>query len=474
MLQDYLEQLCDAFQDALCVSDTGGVVVLVNTRHSELTGIPKTEMLGRKTQDLVDMGLFDVALNPEVVRTGRPATSVQTIFNGRTMVLDGHPVFDAEGRVIFVVTFIRDVTALSELREQLTAQRELLDTFRQLSHAAPEQQPSYPRVVHSHAMRALYADMAAVAATDATVLLLGETGVGKDVLARRIHAQSPRADKVFIKVDCGSIPENLIETELFGYEAGTFSGASKHGKAGLIEAASSGTLFLDEIGELPLTMQSRLLRVLQDWEVVRVGATTPQKVDVRVIAATNKDLETEVSRGRFRSDLYYRLKVAVLTIPPLRARRADIQPLARGFLDYYGTKYHKRIAFAPDAEQALQAHSWPGNVRELENLVQGLVVTAKKPVIDAAALPLPRPAPRAVRSQGAAGNSVGAELPDALPLPALDGKSYKEIVKELEHAFLRAALAKYGTIGEVARALRVDRSTVFRKVRDMENGGGGS
>ena len=317
MLADYIEQLCDTFRDAICVTDREGIVTLVNKRHAELTGIAREKMMGSRIQDMVQNGIFDVVLNPRVVETGQKVSSVQNLYNGRTLLLDGHPVMDVTGKVAYVVTVIRDITALTELREEITAQRELLETFQNLSSEGVTGN-QYPRVVQSPIMQRLYAEASAIAETDATVLLLGETGVGKDVVARHIHRNSLRADAPFIKVDCGSIPENLIETELFGYVPGSFSGASKHGKAGLVEAASTGTLFLDESGELPMTMQSRLLRVLQDWEVLRVGATVPKKVDVRVVAATNKELEREVAKGTFRSDLYYRLKVAVLNIPPLR------------------------------------------------------------------------------------------------------------------------------------------------------------
>lgn len=317
MLADYIEQLYDTFRDAVCVTDARGVVVLVNRRHSELTGIPKEDILGKRVQDMVQNGIFDVVLNAKVVNSGEKVASVQHLYNGRILILDGYPIKNDAGEVVYVVTIIRDITVLSELREEVTAQKELLETFQALnSDAAVPDAIQYPRVLQSQAMQRLYGEAANIARTDATVLLLGETGTGKDVMARHIHHLSGRADAPFIKVDCGSIPENLIETELFGYVPGSFSGASKNGKAGLVEAANGGTLFLDEVGELPMPMQTRLLRVLQDWEVLRVGATVPRKVDVRVIAATNKDLEKELERGSFRSDLYYRLKVAVLTLPP--------------------------------------------------------------------------------------------------------------------------------------------------------------
>lgn len=455
MLADYIEQLCDTFRDAICVTDREGIVTLVNKRHAELTGIAREKMMGSRIQDMVQNGIFDVVLNPRIVETGQKVSSVQNLYNGRTLLLDGHPVKDATGKVAYVVTVIRDITALTELREEITAQRELLETFQNLSSEGASSN-QYPRVVQSPVMQRLYAEASAIAETDATVLLLGETGVGKDVVARHIHRNSLRADAPFIKVDCGSIPENLIETELFGYVPGSFSGASKHGKAGLVEAASSGTLFLDEIGELPMTMQSRLLRVLQDWEVLRVGATVPKKVDVRVVAATNKELEREVAKGTFRSDLYYRLKVAVLNIPPLRSRRVDILPLAQSFLTFYGKKYRKAVNLSEEAKQVLQNHTWPGNVRELENLVQGLVVTCKHGLVGVRDLAGIRPLPPCESGEG------------QYALPAIEGRSLKSIMKEVETAVIEKGMQRYGSISELSRQFQMDRSTIFRKVKEIE------
>lgn len=455
MLHNYVEQLCESFHDGICITDRQGIIQLINTKHAEITGVPRGKMLGQDIHSLVKEGIFDVVLNPEVVQSRQPVMRVQTTEQGRKLVLEGKPVLDENGMVAYVITFIRDVTTLSELREQLNSQKELLEAFQQMNNAASNTVVQYPRVVNSQTMRRLYGEMAIIAETDATVLLLGETGVGKDVVARRLHATSPRADKAFIKVDCGSIPENLIETELFGYAAGSFSGASKNGKAGLIEAANEGTLFLDEIGELPMSMQSRLLRVLQDWEVMRVGSTTSRRVDVRIIAATNKDLEKEVQKGRFRSDLYYRLKVTVLKIPPLNQRKADILPLAHSFLSYYNNKYRKQVSLAAEAEQGLLAYAWPGNVRELENCIQGLVVTCKREVIAASDLPISLPPSR----QGAAQDISALQL---------DGRSLKDIMSELQDVVIKAGVQRYGSLSEAAKNFQVDRSTLFRKVKAIE------
>ena len=456
VLAEYMEQLCDTIQDAICVTDHEGQVVLVNTRHSELTGIPKEMMIGKRIQDMVQSGVFDVVLNPRIVESGRPCSSVQNLYNGRTMLLDGHPVKDENGSVIYVVTVIRDVTALAEMREEIASQRELLETFQSMNHEG-KSGSQYPRVVKSPVMQRLYAEVSGIAATDATVLLQGETGVGKDMVARHIHQQSQRANAPFIKVDCGSIPENLIESELFGYMSGSFSGASRSGKAGLIEVASGGTLFLDEVGELPMPMQSRLLRLIQDKEIQRVGATAPKMVDVRIVAASNKDLEREVDRGMFRADLYFRLKVVVVTVPPLRERKVEILPLAEGFLAYYSRKYRKNAWFSESAEKILQEYRWPGNVRELENLVQGLVVTCKRGVIDAADL------------AGISHEPCQASAGENCWYPKIEGRSLKSIMRDVENAVIEQGLKRYGSLRELSRHVQMDRSTLFRKIKGRES-----
>ena len=457
MLTHYLQDLCDTLKDALCVTDAEGYCVLVNKRHADLTGIKKEEILGKRVQDLVHLGLFDTVINSSIVASGEPVSQVQQLSNGKTLLLDGYPMKNEQGKVLFVVTILRDITTLTKLRSELATQKELLETFQNLN-AFDQSELKAPLVMQSKTMQRLCAEALAIAETDVTVLLLGETGVGKDVVARRIHRDSRRANAPFVKVDCGSIPENLIESELFGYAPGSFSGASRNGKAGLVEAASSGTLFLDEIGELPLPMQSRLLRVLQDFEVMRVGATSPKPVDVRIIAATNKDLEREVDRGRFRSDLYYRLKVAVLRIPPLRERKSDIQPLAESFLTYYAARCKKKLRFSASALEALCQHSWPGNVRELENTIQGVVATTQKHIVEAEDLfSIPR--------------STGGSANLDFRLPQIEGRSLKELMKDIEQTILTRGLEQYGSLTEMARHFKMDRSTIFRKVKEMERMG---
>jgi transcriptional regulator with PAS, ATPase and Fis domain len=252
-------------------------------------------------------------------------------------------------------------------------------------------------------------------------------------------------------VDCGSIAANLIESELFGYMPGAFSGASAKGKPGYFEVADGGTIFLDEIGELPMLMQTRLLRVLQDNEVMRVGAYKPRKVDVRVIAATSRNLEKDIEIGRFRSDLYYRLNVATITIPPLRKRREDIEPLAKLFLQRYSAKYQKKFHFSPEVPAALAAYSWPGNVRELQNMIQNLVITRDPPLICL------RDLPRQVL-----GDTPVSDYNDhgAAHMPL------KEIMAALERDILEKAIKTHGSVSKVAELFQVDRTTIFRKLKN--------
>jgi PAS domain S-box-containing protein len=458
ILKEYIEALLDSFGEAMAISDRNGIMLHVNKKHEELTGILHKDIIGKSALELVDRGIFDVVLNPEVVSTRQPATRMQKTADGRKLILEGNPVLGRDGQVALVVTFIRDITKVAELKEQMCSQKELLEAFRKLQDTGNKALEKFPRLISSRAMKKLYAQISMLGDTDVTVLVQGETGAGKDVFARRLHEVSNRSSRPFIKTDCSSIPENLMETELFGYAPGTFSGANKQGKMGLVEAASEGTLFLDEIGELPLPMQAKLLRVLQDREVVRVGSTTPRKVDVRVVAATNKDLEQEVAKGRFRSDLYYRLKVAVITIPPLRKRRADILPLARGFLGYYAQKYQRDVVLAPDAEEALLAYHWPGNVRELENLILGCMITCDKQIIGARDLPITITTPESKSGEGTLLETLDVE-----------GKTLKEILEQVEKRVIMDRMAKTGNMSAVARILGVDRSTIFRKMKRYES-----
>ncbi len=415
LLGHYAKFILDSLSDGVFISDVAGKTIYINRMYEQLTGIRQKDVQGKNVRLLVQEGVFDHILNPEIVRTREPVTHTQQLGNGTRLVLSGYPVFDEEGILRLVVTFARDVTRLASLQSQVDAQHQLIDQISgHLAHIDHENNRQEP-VFAGEAMRKTMELTRRFADTDATVLILGETGVGKDVFGRYLHSISARKDKIMLKVDCGGLAESLAESELFGYQPGAFTGASSKGKTGYFEIADGSTIFLDEIGELPLSMQTRLLRVLQDGEIVRVGSSKPRKIDVRVIAATNRDLAKCVEDGTFRRDLFYRLNVATLRIPPLRERPEDILPLAEHYLKEYTAKYHKSMAFMDVTLDLLLAWHWPGNVRELQNMIHSLVMA------------------------------------------------------EMERDFLRKAVEAHGSVQKVAELYKVNRSTIFRKLRMPEN-----
>ena len=368
-------------------------------------------------------------------------------------MLTGFPVFDGKGDLCLVVTFARDVTLLAQLQDQVAGQCKLIDQINdQLAYIAQGSAKSSEPVYASRAMGDVVSLLGRFAHTDATVLILGETGAGKDVFARYTHSQSARNDKILLKVDCGGISESLTESELFGYMPGAFTGASNKGKAGYFEIADGSTIFLDEVGELPLSMQTRLLRVLQDGEIMRVGASSPRKVDVRIIAATNRNLAKSVEAGTFRRDLYYRLNVATVRIPPLRDRQEDVRALAEHYLAQYIAKYHKAMAFMDVTLDIMSAYSWPGNVRELQNLVHSLVITLTGPLIS------PRDLPPQISGSTRESSCYSEDILSAR-------RPLRDIMAEMERDFLLKAIEVHGSVQRVAELFQINRSTVFRKLQ---------
>jgi PAS domain S-box-containing protein len=457
-----LKKILNLLHDGIYISDSSGITLLVNEPYERLTGISANDVLGKSVIELKESGVFSSIVNPEVVKTGRTATYVQEV-KGRKVVLHGHPVLDEKGEVEMVVTFVRDITVFSRLKEEIASQKSLVDYYqKQVSTLNPEDVfLDDGMVAASSASKKILKSLENLAPTDVTILILGETGVGKDVLAKRIHRKSLRANAQFLKIDCSAIPESLVESELFGYAPGAFSGARAKGKQGFFERADGGTLFLDEVGELSLPMQTKLLRAIHDQEVIRVGSTDVTKVDVRIIAATNQNLEESVAKGTFRSDLFYRLKVAVIRIPPLRQRKDDILPLLMVFLHRFNKKYGKQAKLSSKAENALLNHDWPGNVRELENMIHSLVVKSLKARISYKDLPAGLDSgihrPKVI-------SNFGSQDIGKLPL--------KEIIGNIERELINEALTVYKSVGKVAEVLQVDRSTVFRKTRNSRAGNG--
>lgn len=346
--------------DGIFITDAKANVIRINHAYEVITGLKKEEVLGKNMTDLVRNKLISESGSLQVIKTKQPVTLQQCFRSGKEALVTSSPIFDADGNFIMIVTNVRDLTEIYNLKAVVQEKTAAMDRLAmELEHLQTTSEDNQEIIAKDETTLAAMLLANRVASMDTTVILLGETGVGKEVMARYIFQHSHRAKNSFIKVNCGAIPENLIESELFGYEGGAFTGANKNGKIGLFELANKGTLFLDEIGELPKNMQVKLLRALQEQEIMRVGGTKPVKIDVRIIAATNRNLEEMVKNGTFREDLYYRLTVFPISIPPLRMRKKDIIPLALSFLKKLNQKYQMKKYFTDLSMQLLHEYDWP-------------------------------------------------------------------------------------------------------------------
>ncbi|SIT73346.1 sigma-54 interaction domain-containing protein [Edaphobacillus lindanitolerans] len=386
----YLQALLDTSNDAISIINSDGVVEFWNEHAENLYGIPSGSILGKKMNTFFkkeDLKILEILKTQEYVfniyHQPRP---------DKHIMISASPIFNETGGLLGALSIDQDISNIVELNDKLTL---TTSELQKIKHQYNEQNLHDPLSTikgNSPALQTVKSLAMRVAKTDATVLIQGESGVGKELFAKGIHEASPRKDKPFIAVNCGAIPEALFESEFFGYEKGSFTGADKNGKAGKVEMATSGTLFLDEIGTLPLDMQVKLLRVLQEREVYRIGGHSPIKVDIRIVAATNSDLEEMVRLGQFREDLYYRLNVVTLDIPPLRRRADDIPALMESFIQEFSYHYDKE---PPDFTEAAMAaccqYDWPGNIRELRNLVERLVILIDSPTVKLSDLQLIMP-----------------------------------------------------------------------------------
>lgn len=368
--------------DGIFITDAKANVIRINHAYEVITGLKKEEVLGKNMADLVRNKLISESGSLQVIKTKQPVTLQQCFRSGKEALVTSSPIFDADGKFIMIVTNVRDLTEIYNLKAVVQEKTAAMDRLAmELEHLQTTSEDNQEIIAKDETTLAAMLLANRVASMDTTVILLGETGVGKEVMARYIFQHSHRAKNSFIKVNCGAIPENLIESELFGYEGGAFTGANKNGKIGFFELANKGTLFLDEIGELPKDMQVKLLRALQEQEIMRVGGTKPVKIDVRIIAATNRNLEEMVKNGTFREDLYYRLTVFPISIPPLRMRKKDIIPLAFSFLEKLNQKYQLKKYFTDLSMQLLHEYDWPGNIRELKNIVERAIIISPSDAI---------------------------------------------------------------------------------------------
>lgn len=438
----------ESSHDGIMVSDGMGNVIRLNAALEKLIGVKRRDILGRNVADLVQEGVYESSAILQVIETGKTATVVID-HNGRQLLITGSPVYNANSAMTAVVANIRDMSELNDLRQKLEQQQMIAEKYsKELAHIARQQSAQTSFVACSREMKTILATIHSISEVDSTVLISGESGTGKEMVVNEIYASSMRSYRPIIKVNCGAIPPALFESELFGYEDGAFTEARRKGKPGFFELAHMGTLFLDEVGELPLEMQVKLLRVLQEGEIIRIGGSKPISVDVRIIAATNRDLWEMTEEGTFRQDLYYRLNVINIEVPPLRQRRDDIIPLVMHMLERFNQKYGKHKEIPIELGKVLRELPWRGNVRELENLIENLVVLCPEDVLTPEHLP--------VRYQRGQNPASQVEIRGILPM--------KDMVRRAERQLIANAQAQYSSMQEVAKALGVDVSTISRKL----------
>lgn len=421
---------------------------------------------GYSPEAIQSMNVDEIALSTaegvsssfNVLNTGKESLVHQrSLITGKNYLAKSFPFFDKDGNIKYVITNLLNVSQLSDIQSKIEALKEIdsidsesIRRFLDLLAASKKDSIIYK----SKIMDDLLKTVNLISKTDATVLIQGESGTGKELFAKQIHNNSDRKNKPYMVINCGAIPESLLESELFGYEPGTFTGGNPKGKVGLLEAADGGTLFLDEIGDMPLALQAKLLRPLQDREVVRLGGRKIKKVDVRFIAATNLNLPQQVEKKQFREDLFYRLNVAPIQVPALRDRFEDIPLLSQFFINQYNEKYNRNKILSENAMEYLMAQSFPGNVRQLKNLMERACIVTTRSIIDTELL------------QKLYYDGISVETPTATPfkVDVSGSKSLDQMTGELERQILSEYLKKYGSTHKMAEALHTSQSTISRKL----------
>lgn len=444
--------------DGILISDINGNVIYVNDAYEQTTGLKKEKLVNKNLRTLLEEKLFNKSVSLSVLEDGVPESIIHKYVSGKTALTTANPIYDENRVMIGVICNTRNISDLLNLRNELIETKEQTKKYSQEIKALRKIALHHEEFIYESKSMEKTIKLASKAAEfDSTILIYGESGTGKEVIAKFIHNESPRKDEPFIKVNCAAIPKELFESELFGYMEGSFTGASKDGKPGMFELANKGTILLDEIGELPLPVQSKLLRVIQEGEVYRIGAKTPTTLDVRVLAATNRELKKEVDEGRFREDLFFRLNVIPINIPPLRERPEDVPKLIEFFLEKLNRKYKKIISITEEAINILKSYSWPGNVRELENLIEYLFIMNGGEEIDIEQLPL---------------RVLTEQIQNTFFEDGIEVTSKLTYMTELyEKSLIASTLKNYPSIRQASIALGIHYSTLSRKVKkyNLEN-----
>lgn len=446
---EYLKEILEGSFDGILVTDGKGNVLLVNRSYVRNTGLTKEELLGHNVRELINPVWMKNSVALLAIEQRHPVSMRHSTRNGKDIIVTGTPLFSPDKEVKMVVVNTRDMSEINELQEELQKMKKMEKIYQEqlrMNSFQDEDMLSGEIIVGNSKMQQAYLLAGKVAPFDVTVLITGESGVGKELVARYLHRKSLiRSKRNFVAINCAAIPENLLESELFGYAEGAFTGAGKGGKPGLFEAANGGTLFLDEIGEIDLELQAKLLRALEAKTITRVGSNQPISLDIRIVAATNRNLLDEVAAGRFREDLYYRLNVVSIKIPPLRERLDEVGALAMQFVAQYNAKYRQEKKLTYDVIREFEKYDWKGNIRELKNVVENMVLVSNHEYLQTDDIPW---LSHADRPDGQKGTPTLAEM-----------------LAAAEREILTEAKKTYGSSRKIAAALGAEQSTIVRKLK---------
>lgn len=457
------QQILNASTDGITICDRNGYFVFVNHADRKMAG--GYNPTGARARNIVSSGLLDRSASLLVIDKKEPVHIIQKYNNDKQVLVSSNPIFDSKGNIEYVVSITRDMTYLRKLEEKKTIlknkQREIEFELQKLKETKKELIIKNDYIANDPKSIKVVDRAIRVGQVDSTVFIQGETGVGKEGIVKIIHQNSPRKHKRLIPINCATLPEKLLESELFGYEPGAFTGANQKGKKGLFELADKGTIFLDEIGEMSLNLQAKLLRVLQESEFTRIGGEKPIHVDVRIITATNRNIYKLVKEGKFREDLYYRLNIVPIYIPPLRERKQDIIPLTHYFIKKLDDKYNLNKKFNSDVFSYFQSKNWPGNIRQLKNLVERvyLMINKKEITIDDIRFELDN------EIEGTSHDSIYDPKDSDDIIQSSSSEPLKIQVENFEKKIIIESLKKFPSIRQTAKALRVDQSTLVRKMQ---------
>ncbi len=454
-LNRQLETIISASSDGIWVCDGSGVIVTINAASEALNGIQAKDVIGQNISQLIDSKIFDQSVTAKVLASGQRETIVQRVEKTKRLLLcTGTPARDENGNIALIVINERDMTELEALHRRFEQNQKLTEKFKEeISELTLRELEQNTIIADSNVMKHILQKALKLANIGASnILILGASGTGKGLLAKSIHKNSNRRDNPFIEINCAALPENLLEAELFGYEKGAFTGAAETGKVGLFELAQGGTLFLDEIGDMPLNLQTKLLKYLDDKQFRRLGGTKAISVECATISATNRNLLDRVKNNLFREDLFYRLSSFTLEIPTLNERKEDIPGLIRFYLEKYNRQYHKAMQIRSATIGALQNYSFPGNTRELKNILENAIVLSDETHIDAFLL-------ASIHKNDGTILSTGSLTSFSTPV------DFTETMNQLEKQLLIASRQQCRTTREMADFLNISQPSVVRKLK---------